>query len=70
LFAGASLVAVSVANQHHTDVMIGIDRTGAQPRPFACHLFFKDSPKRRFWKSDDSSDQTVTTFVTGAEEAQ
>jgi len=69
LFADASLIAVSVANQHHTDVMIGIDRTGGQPRPFACHLFFKDSPKRRFWKSDDSSDEHVTTFVTGADEA-
>lgn len=66
LFADASLIAVSVANQHHTDVMIGIDRTGVQPRPFACHLFFKDSPKRRFWKSDESSAEHVT-FVTGEE---
>ena len=62
--SAVSFVAVSVARGHHTDVLIGIGKGEIrEPRPFAIHLFFKDSAKRRVWRllEEDSSQQSFTS---------
>ena len=58
VFSVASLVAISVVNNRHTEVLVGIApyAAAAGPRPFAFHLFFKGGAVRRYWKlSDDST---------------
>ncbi|HEY0194068.1 MAG TPA: hypothetical protein VGC42_23280 [Kofleriaceae bacterium] len=55
IFSGASFVAVLVAKNRHTEILVGITkRTGTGPKPFAFHLFFNDSEKRKFWQLSDS----------------
>ncbi len=67
VFSLASVVAVSVLNNQHTEVLVCIlDDVPAAPRPFAFHLFFKDSAKRRSWKSanqDTLSDPMFNSSV-------
>jgi len=64
------LVAISVANQHHTDVLIGFAKERVRDAPFAFHIFFKDSTIRRFWRSragtltEHAFAATVTTTET------
>jgi hypothetical protein len=62
--SAVSFVAISVARGHHTDVLVGIGKHEIrEPRPFAIHLFFKDSAKRRVWKllEEDSGQQSFTS---------
>ncbi|MBA3541839.1 MAG: hypothetical protein H0T79_19650 [Deltaproteobacteria bacterium] len=47
IFSGASFVAISVLKNRHTEFLVGVAKRSAGPRPFAFHLFFKDSGKRR-----------------------
>jgi hypothetical protein len=68
VFSMASLVAISVVANHSTEVLVGIlDRPPAATRPFAFHLMFRDSARRRAWKSADQdtavSDTSFNTFV-------
>ena len=50
IFTVASFVAISVVKNRHTEILVGIaKRAQPGPRPFAFHLFFKDSGKRSFW---------------------
>lgn len=57
IFSGASFVGILVAKNRHTEVLVGMaKRAGGGPKPFAFHLFFNDSQKRRFWRlADDES---------------
>jgi hypothetical protein len=57
VFTNASFVAVSVVKHRHTEILVGIAKRSTGPRPWAFHLFFRESAKRRFWKlfSDDTS---------------
>jgi hypothetical protein len=67
IFAGASYVSVLVAKHRHTEVLVGIaKRAAGGPRPFAFHLFFNDTEKRRFWKraDDESSKPGLNHSVT------
>jgi len=51
VFSGASFVAISVTKNRHTEILVGIaKRAPSAPRPYAFHLFFKDSAKRSFWR--------------------
>jgi len=64
----ASLVAISVVDHRHTEVLVGINDGSVAPRPFAFHLFFKKPrSRRRVWKSGDQdtlvSDRSGNTFV-------
>jgi hypothetical protein len=52
IFSVASFVAISVVRGHHTDILVGIGKqrsTGGR-RPYAFHLFFRESAKRRRWR--------------------
>lgn len=53
IFSVASFVAISVVQGHHTDILVGIGKrsVGGQ-RPYAFHLFFRESGKRRQWRLD------------------
>jgi hypothetical protein len=64
IFAAASFVAISVANQHHTEVLVGIGKraAGAGARPFAFHLFFTEDAKRRFWKLQDDDQKSISLY--------
>ena len=66
IFSAASFVAISVVNQHHTDVLVGIGKraSGAQ-RPFAFHLFFNETSQRRYWKlvEDESNGRSFVSRV-------
>jgi hypothetical protein len=67
VFAAASFVAVSVLQHRHTEIMVGIGkRTGGAAKPFAFHLFFKDSPRRaRGWRlfDEDASEPSINRSV-------
>ncbi len=64
IFSVASFVAISVVNQHHTDILVAIGkRAGGGQRPFAFHLFFTETSQRRMWKLLDD-DTTNHSFVT------
>lgn len=50
IFTQATFVAVSVQKDRHTEILVGINkRSGGARKPFAFHLFFNDTPKRRRW---------------------
>lgn len=60
VFSGASFVGVLVAKNRHTEILVGIAKRAASgstnlgvAKPFAFHLFFQDSEKRRFWQLSD-----------------
>ena len=58
IFTQATFVAVSVQKQRHTEILVGINKRGGGARkPFAFHLFFNETPKRRRWflAKDDTS---------------
>ena len=67
IFAGASFVGVSVVKDRHTEILVGVLKRAPGPRPFAFHLYFRDSAKRRFWqlrgRDDESSAPTVNRSV-------
>ncbi len=68
IFSGASFVGVSVVKDRHTEILVGVVKRGAPgPRPFAFHLYFRESAKRRFWqlrgRDDESSTPTVNRSV-------
>jgi hypothetical protein len=66
IFSVASFVTISVVKNHHTEFLVGIAKRAAATRPFAFHLFFRDSGKRRFWRSadEDTSQPSVNKSVT------
>jgi hypothetical protein len=67
VFSAASFVGVLVVKNRHTEILVGIaKRAAAGPRPFAFHLFFNDSEKRKFWRlaDDDSSKPVLNKSVT------
>jgi hypothetical protein len=68
VFSAASFVAVSVVNNRHTEFLVGIGkRAPSTARPFAFHLFFKDSGRSvRRWKllDADTSKPSINQSVT------
>jgi hypothetical protein len=67
IFSGASFVGIVVVKNRRTEVLVGVaKRATSGPRPFAFHLFFTDSGKRRFWKlaDDESSKLALNQSVT------
>lgn len=67
IFSGASFVGIVVVKNRRTEVLVGVAKRAAPgPRPYAFHLFFKDSGKRRFWRlaDDESSKLTLNKSVT------
>jgi hypothetical protein len=67
IFSSASFVGISVVKNRRTEVLVGgAKRAGSGPRPFAFHLFFSDSEKRRFWRpaDDDSTRRILNQSVT------
>jgi hypothetical protein len=68
IFSTASFVAISVVNDRYTEFLVGIGKRAiAGARPYAFHLFFKESKRRRFWKTLDensSSQPTVNKSIT------
>ncbi len=66
----ATLVCVSVTNQHHTDVLIACAKEREHAAPFAFHVFYKASVARRFWRyrTDASSEHIfAATTITSTE---
>lgn len=67
LIANAALIGVSVVNDRHTEMLVGIAKSG-RAVPFALHLFFRGGPRRRVWKSLDGDTgmarDTVSVTVT------
>lgn len=55
VFTTAAFVAVSVVQYHHTEILVGIRHAPEDRKPFALHLFFKESGKRVFWKLAEES---------------
>jgi hypothetical protein len=67
IFSSAAFVGISVVKNRRTEVLVGgAKRAGSGPRPFAFHLFFRDSEKRRFWRlaDDDSTRRILNQSVT------
>jgi hypothetical protein len=73
----ASVAAVSVISNQHTEVLVGIiEQASTASRPFAFHLFFKDSAKRRLWQSarqdtaitDQTMNNTLVSIVVAKDE--
>jgi hypothetical protein len=68
IFSTASFVAVSVVAHRHTEFLVGIVKRGAAAtRPFAFHLFFRESGLRaRAWRTydEDASEPSVNRSVT------
>ena len=67
VFSVATYVAVSVVNNRHTEVLVGIrKRASAGARPYAFHLFFKESTRpARQWKllDEESSDPSLSISI-------
>jgi len=66
VFSAASFVGVSVVKDRYTEILVGVaKKTAPGPRPFAFHLYFKDSAKRRFWQlaDDDTGVSSVNKSV-------
>jgi hypothetical protein len=67
IFSGASFVGVSVIKDRYTEILVGVVKRAPGPRPFAFHLYFRDSAKRRFWqllgRDDEGSSPTVNKSV-------
>jgi hypothetical protein len=57
IFSRATFVAISVVKHRHTEILVGLAKRAPGARPFAIHLFFRESKKKRFWQifSDDTS---------------
>ena len=66
VFSAASIVAVSVNTNRHTQVLVAIPRDGAGPHSYAFHFVFKDGEKRGFWRllDEDTGSQELNTSVT------
>jgi hypothetical protein len=67
IFANATFVAISVVKNRHTEILVGIAKKNpVTRRPFAVHLFFRESTRRRFWtlaKDHTSSPSSVDKSV-------
>ncbi len=67
IFAGASFVGVSVVKDRYTEMLVGVVKRAPGARPFAFHLYFRDSAKRRFWRlggrDEDSSAPSINKSV-------
>jgi len=66
MFPSAYIVAVSVIQNHQTEVLVGIPRRDAAPSPAAVHMFFKVGSRRGVWKAidEDTGKPGSTTSVT------
>lgn len=62
IFSNATFVAVSVAENRHTEILVGISKRVPGVRPFAFHLFFGKGGRSRFWKLADGP-SVVTNSV-------
>jgi len=65
IFSGASLVAISVIPGRSTEILVGMWKRAAGPRPSSFHLYFDAEQKQkhpRRWIVD--KDSTITTAVT------
>ena len=58
LFSGATFVAISVVKNKHTEFLVGVAKRAPGPRPYAFHLFFRESRKRRWWRLADEEHDT------------
>jgi hypothetical protein len=66
IFSAASFVAISVVEGHHTDVLVGLAKKSAGgQRPYAFHLFFRKSGRRRRWRLTDehAADRSFVSAV-------
>ena len=67
IFSGASFVGVSVIKDRYTEILVGVVKRAPGARPFAFHLYFRDSAKRRFWsfggRDEESSVPTINKSV-------
>ncbi|HEY0253862.1 MAG TPA: hypothetical protein VGC41_20170 [Kofleriaceae bacterium] len=68
-FAEASLVSVSVASHHHTDVLVALPRQRGERLPFGFHVFYKENRTSRFWRRSSRDNEhsfaaTITTTET------
>lgn len=66
VFSVATFVAISVLDNRHTEVLVGIRKRAASgPRPFAFHLFFKDSgrPPRKWMLDSEASEPSLTVEI-------
>ncbi len=69
VFAAASIAAVSVHKNVHTEVFVAVPKRYTQTHPFAFHLLFKETARRHLWKliDDDtgngSSGRSITLIV-------
>lgn len=57
IFTGATIVAVSVVKNKHTEILVGISTKRPNPRPYGWHLFFNEGERPRLWKL--SRDESV-----------
>ena len=61
VFAAASIVALSVVKNKHTEVLVAVPRSYAPEHPFAFHLFFKEAARQHVWKLVDDETGYGTT---------
>ena len=51
IFSTATFVAASVVKNRQTEILVGIAKKAkAGTKPFAFHLYFRESKKRKFWQ--------------------
>lgn len=61
IFSIATFVGVSVVKDRYTEIVVAIAKKNVgATRPFAFHMFFKDSVKRRLWGLLDTETSQVT----------
>ena len=63
IFSAASFVGIAVSANRHTEVLVGIVKRTAGPRPYAIHLMFHDDRRpSRGWRviDDNTADVSVT----------
>jgi hypothetical protein len=66
VLTSATIVAISVNANHHTQVLVAVPTRGQEPNAYAFHLFFKDGAKRGLWRllDEDTGSPLSTTSVT------
>jgi hypothetical protein len=65
LFSTASFVAISVARGRRTEILVGYAKRSPGKKPFAFHLYFRDSSKKLFWRlfNDDTKKSELDKSV-------
>ncbi len=59
IFSNATFVAISVAENRHTEILVGVSKRVSGLRPFAFHLFFGKGGQRRFWSLAEGDEPTI-----------